>query len=184
MRTLRALISASALAALVCAAGPSCKSAEDPKPEITGEIKIEGPPAKELCEAYLKIQTTLADDKLDDLPQLSARVVAATGLLGGEDVGLDRVLAGAGRTAAEDISTARLGFKKMSDGMIAYLQAHPEHREGLEIIHCPMAFNNQGADWVQRKGDILNPYHGKMMLHCGDHVPWPETPKAAPPPAG
>ena len=39
-----------------------------------------------------------------------------------------------------------------------------------------MAFNNKGAYWVQRAGDITNPYHGMMMLHCGDKVAWDKAP--------
>jgi hypothetical protein len=39
-----------------------------------------------------------------------------------------------------------------------------------------MAFNNKGAFWVQKEGEIVNPYHGMMMLHCGDKVTWDKAP--------
>ena len=28
----------------------------------------------------------------------------------------------------------------------------------------------------QKTGEIVNPYHGMMMLHCGDKVTWDKAP--------
>lgn len=39
---------------------------------------------------------------------------------------------------------------------------HPVYR-----FHCPMAKNNQGADWLQGDSILLNPYFGKSMQKCG-----------------
>lgn len=36
--------------------------------------------------------------------------------------------------------------------------------------HCPMAFNNQGADWFSDSEQIRNPYFGEKMLSCGKVV--------------
>jgi len=128
-----------------------------------------------MTAAYLTIQTTLANDSIDELPKLSARVItAAEPVL--QQVGVGDVIAGAGRVGAQDIDTARASFERVSMGLIKYLKAHPAEREGLEVIHCTMAFNNKGAYWVQKAGDIINPYHGKMMLHCGDRVAWDKAP--------
>jgi len=33
---------------------------------------------------------------------------------------------------------------------------------------CPMAFNNQGANWLSKTADIKNPYLPKKMLICGE----------------
>ena len=32
---------------------------------------------------------------------------------------------------------------------------------------CPMAFDNKGAYWLSSSEEILNPYFGDAMLHCG-----------------
>lgn len=124
---------------------------------------------------YLKIQTTLADDSIDDLSKLSARVITAAEPVQAQ-AGVSDVIAGAGRVGAHDIDTARASFEKVSMGLITYLKQHPAEREGLEVVHCTMAFNNKGAYWVQKAGDVINPYHGKMMLHCGDRVAWDKAP--------
>src|SRR5690606_2826422 len=33
--------------------------------------------------------------------------------------------------------------------------------------HCPMAFDDKGASWLQRGDEILNPYFGSEMPSCG-----------------
>lgn len=33
--------------------------------------------------------------------------------------------------------------------------------------HCPMAFDNEGADWFSDIKEINNPYFGDKMLRCG-----------------
>ena len=33
---------------------------------------------------------------------------------------------------------------------------------------CPMAFDNKGASWLQADQEIMNPYFGAAMLHCGE----------------
>lgn len=37
----------------------------------------------------------------------------------------------------------------------------------LYKMHCPMAFNGQGADWYSDSEQIKNPYYGEKMMHCG-----------------
>lgn len=133
------------------------------------------PPPTSIVQPYVTIQETLANDRLDRLSELSAQVVVAAEPLQSES-GISEVIAGAGRVAAQDIETARTGFEKMSMGMIAYLKVHADQRAGYEVVFCPMAFNNKGAYWVQKEGEIVNPYHGMMMLHCGDKVPWDKAP--------
>ncbi len=128
-----------------------------------------------VVEPYIAIQETLARDSLERLPELSAQVVVAAEPIQ-SDQGVADVVAGAGRVAAQDIDTARAGFQKMSMGLIAWLKTHADKRAGLEVVFCPMAFNNKGAYWVQKTGEIVNPYHGMMMLHCGDKVAWDKAP--------
>jgi len=62
----------------------------------------------------------------------------------------------------KDIQKVRSTFKKIS--AIVASKGTPE---GYGVAFCPMADNNTGAYWVQKKGTILNPYFGSAMLHCG-----------------
>lgn len=38
----------------------------------------------------------------------------------------------------------------------------------LYYQYCPMAFDNAGAYWVSKSGEIRNPYFGDKMLTCGE----------------
>ena len=38
----------------------------------------------------------------------------------------------------------------------------------IYIARCPMANDNEGANWLSQEREILNPYFGAMMLKCGD----------------
>lgn len=120
---------------------------------------------------YLAIADTLAQDEIKNLPELGAAVIKAAESKPAEP-GVDKIIQGAGRIAAQDIATARQAFKTMSEGMIEYLHAHDDKRSGKMIVHCTMTFAGKGAAWVQPEGKVMNPYEGAMMLHCGDKIAW------------
>lgn len=37
----------------------------------------------------------------------------------------------------------------------------------IYLINCPMAFDGEGADWLNGSTEIRNPYFGDKMLTCG-----------------
>lgn len=140
------------------------------------DSKDAGKPANDgtLIAPYLQIQSSLAEDKLDDLAQLGAAVVTAAE--GKESKpGVDKIVQGAGRIAAQDIATARSAFKTMSEGMIEYMKADADKQKGHMLVHCTMTFAGKGAAWVQKEGKVMNPYEGAMMLHCGDKLQWTDA---------
>lgn len=65
-----------------------------------------------------------------------------------------------------DIDAQREQFGFLSNALIDVLTAF-----GVEgdyyVQHCPMAFDNEGADWVSDEEGIRNPYFGEVMLKCG-----------------
>ncbi len=133
-----------------------------------------------LLSPYLAIGEVLASDRVDNLPELAGKLIEASEGHAA-DPGVEVMLVAAGRIASPDIATARLMYGKLSEGMIAWLAANPEQREGLMLIHCPMTFNNQGSYWVQRAGKVRNPYEGSMMLHCGAKLDWADHRQGQPP---
>ncbi|QDT32233.1 efflux RND transporter periplasmic adaptor subunit [Thalassoglobus polymorphus] len=42
--------------------------------------------------------------------------------------------------------------------------------EPVFLLHCPMAFNNKGAIWLQDNSQTRNPYFGSTMLQCADRT--------------
>jgi Cu(I)/Ag(I) efflux system membrane fusion protein len=70
---------------------------------------------------------------------------------------------------SEKIEAVREAFDKLSVEVIALVEKFgiPESQV-LYKFHCPMAFDNKGADWIQDINDIKNPYFGTAMLKCGE----------------
>jgi Cu(I)/Ag(I) efflux system membrane fusion protein len=58
-------------------------------------------------------------------------------------------------------------FQTISDRMIALEKTFKPNKETLYVLHCPMANNNMGADWISATKEIKNPYYGQDMLSCG-----------------
>ena len=72
-------------------------------------------------------------------------------------------------TEGVQIEAARQAFEQVSNELIAVVKQFGigENRV-LYRLHCPMAFNNKGADWLQGNADTMNPYFGASMLKCGE----------------
>ena len=70
---------------------------------------------------------------------------------------------------SEKIETTREAFNKLSIELIALTEKFEiSENQTLYKFHCPMAFNNKGADWLQGNEEIKNPYFGAAMLKCGE----------------
>lgn len=69
---------------------------------------------------------------------------------------------------AETLDEARSSFELLSASMIRV--AHRFGTTGKVPVyryHCPMAFDQKGADWLQGTSEIANPWFGSSMLKCG-----------------
>lgn len=69
---------------------------------------------------------------------------------------------------ASTLATQRQQFDYLSQVMIQTIQAFGWAKDTLYVQHCPMAFDNQGADWLSDAPAIRNPYFGDKMLKCGE----------------
>jgi len=67
----------------------------------------------------------------------------------------------------KDIELQRKQFDFLSDLLINTIKSFGIEKEVLYIQHCPMAFDNTGAEWLSTEEGILNPYFGDKMLRCG-----------------
>ncbi len=131
--------------------------------------------------AYFKIQFALSHDNLE-----SAKIEALNLLkmLEATDMRLLRGNAhmlwmellenikksGSSLKDASNIETARRTFRKLSESLITVGKKLGSDQQSLLVYHCPMAFDNKGADWLQNKEGTENPYFGSMMFNCGNQV--------------
>jgi membrane fusion protein, copper/silver efflux system len=72
-------------------------------------------------------------------------------------------------TQTDDIEEARSAFRHLSDELIKAV-----HLFGVEGVvyhqYCPMAFDDEGADWLSTEEQIQNPYLPETMLMCGEVI--------------
>ena len=80
---------------------------------------------------------------------------------------LESVLSKAGEN--KDIKLIREDFHLLSQ-QLAQVAGYfgSTGQSPFYLLHCPMAFNNTGANWLQDNDLIRNPYFGQMMLKCGE----------------
>ena len=133
-----------------------------------------------MIDGYLSVGEALSKDDLKRAAAAAIVVEDTIAAVSAKDLdpkSRDRWAKGAGsmRSAASsladasDLEAARRPFVLMGD-MLAVALTHFGHAgpEDLVVAHCPMAFSNRGADWIQRGKKIRNPYFGASMYRCGD----------------
>ena len=70
-----------------------------------------------------------------------------------------------------DIAALRLSFSKLSPVLTDVVRTFGGYGTSpVVLFHCPMAFENKGAEWLQNSFQTRNPYYGSMMLGCHDTV--------------
>ena len=69
-----------------------------------------------------------------------------------------------------DIEQKRKAFQMISSGLFDLVRTVRYDKQKVYMLHCPMAFNNAGADWLSNTTEIKNPYFGSKMLTCGSVV--------------
>ncbi|MFO0634272.1 MAG: hypothetical protein U0168_15600 [Nannocystaceae bacterium] len=128
---------------------------------------------KGLVPTYAAIAAALAADDASGVPGLASELQREAKALS-DKPGLGKVTSAAAGLSA-DLTATRRAFKNVSDGMIEYMRADASTQAGFELVHCPMAFEDKGALWVQASGKIANPYYGASMLRCGSKLAWDAT---------
>jgi Cu(I)/Ag(I) efflux system membrane fusion protein len=69
--------------------------------------------------------------------------------------------------ALTDVEEQRKQFDFLSQALIKTIKVFGVPEGRYYIQHCPMAINDQGADWISKEKEIRNPYFGEVMLTCG-----------------
>ncbi|MEO6818467.1 MAG: DUF3347 domain-containing protein [Ginsengibacter sp.] len=76
-----------------------------------------------------------------------------------------------------DLTKMRRNFQNVSENLYPFLRAIGYEGEKLYWQNCPMAFGDEGANWISNTSEIVNPYLGKnhpefksAMLHCGENM--------------
>jgi Cu(I)/Ag(I) efflux system membrane fusion protein len=131
--------------------------------------------------AYFDIQHALSSDSLEDAQKggdLLLKKLAAvdmkllTGKAHMEWMKQEKKLKEASRKLLKttDIEAARVQFELLTEPMGMVIKTFGSKKAAVYRFHCPMAFNDKGAYWLQNHKDTRNPYFGASMLLCKDSV--------------
>jgi hypothetical protein len=69
-------------------------------------------------------------------------------------------------SVTQGLDPKRLPFEVLSTAMIELAELNPVEGVTLYRQSCPMV-GDGSADWLSLEEEVLNPYHGDRMLHCG-----------------
>ena len=116
-----------------------------------------------IVDPYLKIQTALANDSVDDVRANAGNVATAATALGSPAL---RIYTTALQlSAATELADARDMFGRLSEAIVTYMDGlHLTPPSGVRIAVCPM----NRKPWLQEGQVISNPYYGPSMPTCGD----------------
>lgn len=131
-----------------------------------------------VAEAYLRMQERLAEDDLAGAREHARALVTAADAVDlsepREAVDAWQPIAGHlrmhGTRAAEagSLEDARGQFEQLGRQLAILLRTFGNPTGApLRLAHCPMAFDNRGAEWVQAAEQIDNAYFGAAMRTCG-----------------
>jgi len=120
--------------------------------------------ARHLLDPYFQLQEALAVDDLAKAKAALNAMLEATGHTSKIAEVLHSML------AADSLDGIRRPhFETLSDALASAVKANEDAFEGMFYIkHCPMAYPDRGADWLQAEEKTNNPYFGTAMPSCGE----------------
>lgn len=161
-------------------AKPSLMSLEAEQPRVGSALSREHrAELLPLVELALELSELLAADEGELVSRLRDRLSGElSSLLAGE------LLRAGGRAANLERGWLEEAIEKVASAqdIEQWRDAHwPLSRAITELVRevgpvgpsmveawCPMAFDFRGAGWLQRPGELANPYFGASMLRCGE----------------
>jgi len=163
------------LCALTAVIGVSATTARaDSGAHATGTERFDQQ-MESILASYLQIGSALSTDSLDGVRQQADMIAKQAGTLDSDSVSgehaahyknLPANLKTAAKTLgkAKTLDDARESFQKLSMPMAMWTtMSKPKN---IDVIYCSMV----KASWVQKRGEVRNPYYGPKMLDCGEVV--------------
>ncbi|MCD8138302.1 MAG: efflux RND transporter periplasmic adaptor subunit [Planctomycetaceae bacterium] len=133
-----------------------------------------------LFECYFEIADALAADDVVTAKAAAGRITAWAGQFAhaaGPDPDADfpAVMQGLAQRSsrlagAANLENGRLAFRDLSGTVTLLARRYGTAGVPVRSMFCPMAFDDDGAFWLQREAQVANPYHGSEMLRCGWEV--------------
>jgi hypothetical protein len=133
-----------------------------PAPATSNTPEGGSPMPSSIVDPYLKIQTSLFGDRLDEVKANAGNIATAATPLGAPAFKIGTAAAQLSATTA--LPEARAAFGRLSDAIITYMDGlHLTPPEGVQIAQC----ETTRKQWLQEGDSIANPYDGSSAPACG-----------------
>ena len=133
-----------------------------PAPATSNTPAGGAPMPSSIVDPYLKIQTTLFNDSVDNVRANAGNIATAATALGAPAFKIDT--AAAQLTSAGELPDAREKFARLSDALVTYMDGlHLTPPAGVRIAQC----GTTRLQWLQEGNSIANPYEGPTGPACG-----------------
>ncbi|MDF1800110.1 MAG: hypothetical protein P1V81_13105, partial [Planctomycetota bacterium] len=152
----------------------------------------------DLWAAYLDLSWRLALDEAAGLKPAAAQATSALADLHAAAAALSEDGAAGAFADLYLALDARLEHLAMSPDLPAWRERFEPVSESIDQlatsfgaafatpvfrVHCPMAFDDRGADWLSGEPEVWNPYFGSAMQRCGEVTATVTMPQEARPAA-
>jgi hypothetical protein len=146
----------SLIALAFCAAG--CM----PAPGTSNTPEGGTPMPSSIVEPYLKIQTELYNDSVENVRANAGNLATASASLGSPAMKID--MAAVQLASATELPDAREKFARLSEAIVTYMDGlNLTPPEGVQVASC----ETTNRQWLQEGPTIANPYDGAAASTCG-----------------
>ena len=133
-----------------------------PAPATSNTPEGGSPMPSSIVDPYLKIQTSLFGDSLDEVKASAGNIATAATPLGAPAFKIGT--AALQLASATELPDARAKFGVLSDAIITYMDGlHLTPPEGVHIAQC----ETTRKQWLQEGEAVSNPYDGSSAPACG-----------------
>jgi Cu(I)/Ag(I) efflux system membrane fusion protein len=130
-----------------------------------------------LLDPYLKLKDALVASNMEQVQQFArdgmenAKQIAAMEMDEKAKIHFSKIGNQFAAIGSEsDLDGQRNHFVQLSESMILIGSRITGMGKKLYVQQCPMANQNNGANWLSLDEEIKNPYYGEAMLKCGSIV--------------
>jgi hypothetical protein len=129
-------------------------------------VNTAGEPA--FVVAYMDIKNALVNDNYEQVKQAASQFQKSLADSKLSEEQRNQLKNNAAQLAdAQDIEAQRQAFAQLSQQLYQTVKNQDVTDKPLYWQHCPMAMNNQGANWLSYEEQVRNPFMGQRMPGCG-----------------
>jgi len=170
MNNIKLNISFFALAALLAACNQTQESKETPAsdslvtvPAVAVELRDTS--INQAFKCYEDLKDVLVTSNASEAKIAAAELGAALRKIKGfENTAIlaDKI------ASSTNLSEQRISFTTLSNDVITLFKQSEISSGSIYVQYCPMANEGEGGYWLSSQEEIMNPYYGDEMLHCGE----------------